>query len=200
MTKGRRWLLLLGLGSITLVVVGLLLYGQSGGPADLPAVEGLASYGVTARQALPPAAEVAAQWQADAQLAVASCHRPVVGRHPEDEIQWAFQFFSPAAQRMALIVVTGGEAHVVRDGLSPYAMSTFSTGQWAVDSDQALQVWWDRGGGTVLQRRPDTDLTMKLSVPDEGGDPIWIVAGLVEGAENVFIVGVNAASGAVVEP
>lgn len=193
--------MLLGMGLILLVVVGLLFYGRLAGPDGLPAVTGLASYGVTARQALAPAAELAVQWQEDAQLIVASCYRPAVGRQPEDEIEWAFQFFSPATQRLALITVAGGAARMVRESLSPYAMPTFSTEQWPVDSDQALQVWWDRGGRTVLEQRPDADLAMELRMSDEGGEyPIWVVAGLFEGAENVFIVRVNATNGAVVEP
>ena len=198
---GRRWLLLLGMGLILLVVVGLLFYGRLAGLDALPAVTGLASYGITARQALAPAAELAVQWQADARLAVASCYRPAVGRQPEDEIEWAFQFFSPATQRLALITVTSGEARVVRESLSPYMMPTFSTDQWPVDSDQALQVWWDRGGGTVLQQRPDADLAMELRMSDEGGEyPIWVVVGLVGGADNVFVVRVNATEGVVVGP
>jgi hypothetical protein len=200
MTRGKRWLLLAGLGLIALVVVVLLLYGRSAGTANLPEVEGLASYGVTARQALAPAAEAAEQWQGDAQLAAASCHRPEVGKQPEAEVQWAFQFFSPATRRMALVVATGGEARMVREGLSPYTMPTFSTEQWSVDSDQALQVWWNRGGNGVLQQRPDTDLTMELSVSNGGGLPVWTVAGLVGDGENAFIVRVNAANGAVLEP
>jgi hypothetical protein len=199
--SGRRWLLLLGVGLITLVVVVLLFYGHSSRSVSLPPVAGLASYGVTARQALAPAAELAAQWQEDAQLAVASCYRPAVGKRPEDEIEWTFQFFSSATQRLALIVVAGGEARVVRESLSPYAVPTFSTEQWPVDSDQALQVWWDRGGSTVLGQRPDADLAMELSMSDEGGEyPVWTVAGLVGGAENAFIVSVNATNGALVEP
>lgn len=194
-------MLLLGVGLILLVVVGLLFYGQLAGPAAFSSVTGLASYGVTARQALAPAAEFAAQWREDAQLAVASCHRRAVGRQPEAEIEWAFQFFSPATQRLALVTVAGGKARMVREGLSPYVVPTFSTEEWLVDSDQALQVWWDRGGSTVLEQRPDTDLAMELRVSDEGGEyPVWIVAGLVEGAENAFIVRVNATNGALVEP
>jgi len=194
-------LLLLGLGLILLIVVGLLVYSQWGRTAGLAPPSGLAAYGVTARQALAPAAELAAQWQKDAGLAAASCTRPAAGMQPQGEVEWAFQFFSPSTQRLALIMVTGGEPLMVRESLSPYAMPTFSTGQWPVDSDQALQVWLDRGGNIVVERRPDVDLAMQLRMSDEEGEyPVWVVAGVVAGGESVFIVTVNATNGMVVEP
>ncbi len=195
-----RGLLMLGLGLILLIVVGLLLYGQSARSSAPRPMEGLPGFGDTARQAFVPASELAAQWQADAGLTSVSRHWAEAGGQRSGEGEWAFQFFSPATGRLALVTVAGETASMTREITSPYSMPTFSAEEWQVDSDQALQAWWKRGGSTLLARRPDADLVMQLRVPEgEGDGPVWSVAGFVAGAEIVISVAVDGADGAVVE-
>jgi xanthine/CO dehydrogenase XdhC/CoxF family maturation factor len=156
--------------------------------------------GVTARQAFAAAAELATQWQEDAVLSVVSSHWPAVEAQSGGAAEWNFQFFSPSTQRLALVAADGEAARVVRESMSPYVVPTFSAEAWRVDSDQALQTWWDRGGGRWVARRPDTDLAMQLRMPDDGDDdPVWTVVGLVVGAEAAFSVRVNAADGTLLE-
>lgn len=196
---GVRWLLLLGLSLLTVVVV-LLFYDRLAGSTSSPVV-GLAIQGVTARRAFDPAAELAAQWQKDARLTTVSCQWSKVGTQRTDETVWAFQFFSPSTQRLVLITVADGAARMVRDSLSPYSLSTFSAERWQVDSDQALQTWWNNGGSEMATRHPDTDLAMHLHISDEGGnDPVWTVVGFVSSPEMTSIVVVNGANGSLVEP
>ena len=198
--SGVRWLLLFGLGLILLAAVGALIYDRLAGPAALPPAAGLAGSRVTAHQALAPAAELAAQWQEDARLAAVFGGWSAVGAQPGRQVEWAFQFFSPSVQRLALITVVDGTARMVRDSASPHAVPTFSAREWRVDNDQALWAWWDHGGEDLVVQHPDADLAMQLRMPDEGGErPVWTVAGLVAGAETAVIVAVDAASGAVVE-
>jgi len=199
--SGMRRLLLVGLGLILLAVVGMLVYNRLVEPAVPSSVAGLAGEGATARQALAPAAELAAQWQEDARLTAVSCQWLVVGMRPGGEAEWAFQFFSPSTQRLALITVASGAAHKVRESPSPYAVPTFSTEEWRVDSDRALQVWVENGGGDWLARRPDTDLAMQLRIPDGGSEqPVWIVVGLIISTDDTLTVVMNATDGALVEP
>lgn len=196
-----RLALLLVMGLILLTVAGVWLYDRLVEPPVAPPATGLPVDGITARAAFDPAAALAAQWQDDARLAAVSCQWPEVGMQQRDDVEWAFQFFSPATQRLALITVAGGAARVLRDSLSPYEMVTFSAAAWRVDSDQALRTWWDNGGRTVVARRPDATLVMQLRPPDEsGGDPVWTVIGLVFGTESTATVVVNASSGALIEP
>jgi hypothetical protein len=197
---GIRWLLLLGLSLLTVVVV-LLFYDRLVEPTSSSSVVGLAIRGVTAQGAFDPAAELAAQWQKDARLTTVSCQWSNVGTQRTDETVWAFQFFSPSTQRLALITVADGAARMVRDSLSPYSLSTFSAERWRVDSDQALRTWWNSGGSDMANRHPDTDLAMHLHMSDEGGnDPIWTVVGFVSSPEMTSIVVVNGADGSLVGP
>ncbi|HEY72458.1 MAG: hypothetical protein DRJ03_24135 [Chloroflexi bacterium] len=202
MNKGcsARGLLMLGLGLILLVVVGLLFYGQSARSSAPRPMAGLAGFGSTARQSFAPAAELAAQWQADAGLASVSRHWPEAGGQLSGEGEWAFQFFSPSTSRLALVTVTGETASMTRESASPYSVPTFSAAEWQVDSDQALQAWWERGGSTLLARRPGADLVMQLRVPEGGGNrPVWTVAGFVAGTEIVISVAVDGTDGTMVE-
>jgi len=194
--RGLLWLLL---GLVLLVIVGTLIYGWLVGPAASPAA-GMAPQTVTARQALAPAAELAGQWREDARLAAVSARWPAAQVQEGSQVEWAFQFFSPSTQRLALIVVAGGKARLVRESLSPYPLSTFSPEEWRMDSDRALQAWWNRGGEDLVARRPDADLAMQLRMPDEGGgQPLWTVVGSLSGTEATVIVAVNATTGVLVK-
>jgi hypothetical protein len=198
--SSMRGLLLFGLGLILLAAVGALIYDRLAGPAALPPAAGLAGSRVTARQALAPAAELAGQWQEDARLAAVFGGWSAVGTQSGPQVEWAFQFFSPSVQRLALVTVADGTARVVRDSASPYTVPTFPAREWRVDNDQALWAWWDHGGEDLVTQHPDANLAMELRLPDEGGErPVWTVVGLVAGTETAVIVAVDGASGALAE-
>lgn len=198
-TKMRR-VLLLALGLILFTAMGLLIYGQltesvSSSPSSAPA----GAVG-SARQALASAARLAAQWQADASLAQVSGQWSVVGTQPQGKALWSFQFFSPATQRLALVVVEDGAARILREGLSPYALPTFPAGDWRVDSGQAWQTWWDRGGHRLMMPGAGVDVVMQLRAAGEGEHPLWSVIGLIAGTESAFTLVVDACDGTVRGP
>ncbi len=194
-------LLLLGLGLITLIVVGALVYSWLGGAAVPPPapLTGEGGDGVTARQALEPAVELAVQRYEDVRLAAVSAHWSAVGKRLGGETEWTFQFFSPSTRRLILVAVADGTARVVRESVSPYQVPTFSSDEWRVDSDRALQGWWNRGGGSMVARRPDVALAMQLRASSRGGDPVWTVVGSVPDTDVAFVVEINAADGTWVE-
>jgi hypothetical protein len=198
--SSMRGLLLFGLGLILLAAVGALIYNRLAGPADLPPAAGLAGSRVTARQAFAPAVELAGQWQEDASLAAVFGGWPAVGTQAGPQVEWAFQFFSPSVQRLALVTVADGTARVVRDSPSPHVVPTFPAREWRVDNDQALWTWWGHGGEDLVTQHPDADLAMELRLPDGGGErPVWTVVGLVAGTETAVIVAVDGTSGALAE-
>jgi len=198
--SGARRLLFLGVGLILLAGAGGVICAWLGRQTE-PLSPGLTGGGDTAHQALVSAAELATQWQEDARLAYVSGQWLGVGTQSGEEIEWAFQFFSSSTQHLALVVVSDGTAHVVHDSLSPYSVQTFSAEDWRIDSDQARQMWWNQGGGSMVAQRPDVDLLMQLCMQgEENARPVWTVAGLIAGTENVFTVMVDATNGALVGP
>jgi len=198
--SGMRRLFLLGLVLVLLAIGGMWIYGRWAGPTTSSPVAGFPEGAATARQAFSLAAGQADQWQDDAGLAAVSCHWPAAGMQADDQVTWAFQFFSPSTQRLAFVMVTDGAARLVREGVSPYVVPTLSTEEWRVDSDQALRVWWERKGKALAARRSDIDLTMQLRASDGGGRPVWVVVGMLTSANTAYTVMVDATDGAVVEP
>jgi hypothetical protein len=202
-----RWLVVLGLGLllIMLVVVGGLAFGHGRLPSfareqDPTPVPGPSIVGHTAQQAFALASELAEAWQEDARLAALRAHWPEAGEEHRDEIEWAFQFFSPSTQRLALFAVEEGEARRIRERLSPYVVRTISDEQWRVDSDEAVRAWWHRGGDYLVARRPDTEISLRLRVHEgEHPRPMWVVSGSLPGYEDAVVVKVDAVDGTVLK-
>ena len=190
------------LGVLGLVAIGVMV-ALPLTQADLPPVSDLASQGATAREALIPAAELAAEWREDAALVVASSQRYVAGAQGEEtavqDVEWTFQFYSPSSQRTILVSVIAGQARRVRAGMSPYQLDAIPDAQWRLDSDQALQLWLDGGGSHLLAQRSEMDVVMQLRMQEAetGPRPVWIVVGLLTGGERTFTVTVDAATGEV---
>lgn len=195
----RKWLTAIGLALI--VALGLLVYGQLTNSASRPAeTTDLAVSGDTARRAYGPAAELAAQWQQDARLASVSGQALAIGKKSGNEVEWGFQFFSPSTQELTLVAVSGGEARMVRPPmLSPYTLSTFSLDEWLIDSDQALQTWWERGGYSMVKQYTQVDAAMQLHISKElGSQPVWVIAGVAANKNTTLTIFVNASDGSLV--
>jgi hypothetical protein len=183
-----RWILFLGLTFFVALVAAvaiLTLYqaspqapgaGEPSAPIALPAD---LTGGVSARQAYPSAANVAQSWQADGQLAIVSAHwQPRRGRWSA-EVAWMFQFYSPATHRLAVVIVDGGRALLLREALSPYSVPTFGEGDWQVDSPAALDAWWNDGGAHFLSTYSEVDLMAQLRVLDREDNRLaWTVTGV----------------------
>jgi hypothetical protein len=195
-----RWLILLGAASalIIAVVIGVLVHDQ---PKEEPVRVSLEEPPemITAATALKTATRDAQEWQDDAQLTSAVVHCRNVGRQPRP-VNWAFQFYSPSTGRLALIVVTQGDAVRVRDALSPYKVPAIPRRRWRIASDEAVRIWWENGGRYLVTRRPDAALTLRLDVPeDEAQDPVWTVVGSIPDQGSEHMVRLSGFDGRVLE-
>ncbi|MCP4540995.1 MAG: hypothetical protein GY832_27990 [Chloroflexi bacterium] len=184
--RSVRWMILLGLAFvIALGIVWLILalgrpsplfQGEQPGGVTLPV--SLAE-SVTARSAYPFAVSVAQSWQPDGQLAIVSAHwRPNRGRWPTDVV-WLFQFYSPSARRLAVVVVDGARAWLLQEMSSPYVVPTFSEDEWQVDSTAALDTWWNTSGASFKSVYSEIDVAAQLRVMDGGNDRLaWSITGI----------------------
>jgi len=196
-----RWLVpLAAIMTIMLVAVaGVLAFDQFSSPSDPPATSQPPEVGLTAKAAARPAYKSAEQWREDAELAGAQIHYTALGQGPKGA-EWAFQFYSPSTERLAIFLVAGGEATLMRDTLSPYDLPTFSRETWRIDSDEVLSLWWDRGGSHLVRRRPDSDVTLRLRVSEQTPrGPSWTAVGSVPGQQSRFVIAVDATDGSVIE-
>jgi hypothetical protein len=183
-----------------LIVLGVLVYDEFVASAASGPAPGPPDLGMTARSALKQAEQAARAWQSDAELAGALLHQEATCSGP-CEGEWAFQFYSPTSSRLALLVTAGGEATIVRDALSPYALPTFSSDAWRVDSDRALEVWWEEGGSYLVERRPNSVISLRLGRSQERPDRlVWTVTGSIPEEGSEFSVRVDARDGTVLIP
>jgi len=184
--RANRWIILLGLTFVVALVLALIIVAlyrpshpslEAGGrPAfDLPVSLGES---VTARSAYPLAVDVAQSWQPDGQPAIVSANwRPRQGRWPADVI-WMFQFYSPATRRLAVVIVDGGRARLLREASSPYSLSTFGEDDWQVDSLAALEAWWNADGATFQAIHSEVNLTAQLRMQEQGNRLVWTITGV----------------------
>jgi hypothetical protein len=193
--RASRWIVLVGLtfaAALGLALLILALYRPSQQPLETegrsaPALHASLAESVTAWSVYTPALAVAQSWQPDGQLAIVSAHwRARQGRWPTD-VAWMFQFYSPTVRQLAVIVVEGGRARLLRETRSPYSVPTFSEEDWQVDSLAALDAWWNAGGATFLSIYSEIDVTAQLRVLEQG-QPAWSVTGIAGDRTRKLIV------------
>ena len=175
-----RWAVVVALAlAVALVLTALILQepqaGTAGGGAQPPPADLVE--GTSARQAFAAALEVAQGWQSDARPATVSGHwRPLRGGW-SGRVVWSFQFYSPSTRRLAVVIVEGGRASLLREARTPYTVPTFDPADWRVDSPAAVESWWEAGGDRFFSLRREVDLVAQLRAA-EGGTLRWTVTGV----------------------
>lgn len=205
-TQEKQWGAVLGLTFVLALVLALLIVwlyrpseplvlsrepGEERVAFDLPTV---LAEGTSARKAYQLAAREALAWQPDARPAIVSAHwRPRQGGWSSNVV-WTFQFYSASTRRLAVMVVDGSQTQLLQDVRSPYALPTFEDEDWQIDSREAVQTWWNNGGGAFHTTHSDVNLIAQLRVLEEAdGRLVWRVTG-VAGAQ-VRQVDVDGATG-----
>ena len=69
--------------------------------------------------------------------------------------------------------------------------------QWRIGSAQALQTWWERGGGDFVRQHNRVSLSLKLRVEPRGTRSLWTVVG--SAFEQHWVVQIDSNDGTVVE-
>ena len=195
-----QWTVVVSLLVFILVVFGVLLIGSQparGLPIPLPPAF-LLQKEAQARTVFSIAQQEALRWQEDAQLSSARIVWDDLG--PGGVLlcdRWSFDFYSPAQQQMAVIRVTDGTAERLRTALLPNRLPILPLDQWQVDSTQALQAWWERGGSDFVGKHTHVSISLKLRVQPGGTRPVWSVAGSSSGQH--LVAQLDARDGTVLE-
>jgi hypothetical protein len=199
MTRAQ-WVVVGGLMLFILVIFGTLLYKlqvPESSPTP-PAPAFLLEDAARARAAFPIAEQEARRWQPDAQLSSVGIVWDDLG--PGGILKrdkWTFQFYSPSQEQMAVIRVTDGAAQRLRTALLPNRLPVLSLDQWQIDSTEALQTWWEWGGGKFVREHSRVSISLKLRLEPGGTRPIWIVAG--SASDQHWVVQVDSNDGTVLQ-
>jgi len=195
-----QWVVVIGLLSFILAIFGILLFqlqvpNMPATPAPPPF---LLEEEAQARRFYPVAQQEALLWREDAQLASAGVVWDDLG--PGGILKrdrWTFEFYSPSEQRMAVIRMVDGKAERLRTALLPNRLPALPLERWQMDSSQALQIWWERGGGDFVRQHARISISLKLRMEPQGTRLLWIVAGSSSGQHSV--VQIDAGDGTVLE-
>jgi hypothetical protein len=176
------------------VLAILLVYTSIGGAPDKP--------GFTAQEALPSAQEAARAWQEDAQLM--SANASWRGLPPEElleeDVSWAFAFFSPGARSLRVFQVTTQGAEEAETMDANPNTKVVDAGLWQVDSGDVLCTFLDQGGRDFLQENPEATVTLRLGSTQDGDSPVWLAMGISSADKNTIVVQVDPVNGAVKTP
>jgi len=155
----------------------------------------------TARNLQTAAREQVARWQADAQLfTVAATWEQTDLNRLTEPATWTYRFYSPALRRFYFVTVrpdgeVTGISHSERVRTPP---PVINPDVWQIDSPQALNIWLNQGGATLLQAIPGIQIVAQLQVNSPDDPLTWAVAGYDKISKNYHTVFINAQTGEVI--
>ena len=185
-----------------MVLVGLAYMArQNDGAPDQP--RPIATYvipvsGETAKTAYLKARAGAEGWQKDgAMVAVtATWVQPTLDSLGLAQV-WNFRFFSPEHERLYFSLVTAdgqtlGRSHIYKLRNPPPLLDP---AEWVIDSDEAISIWANQGGGAFVQTFPDSRVEVMLWQSPERQRPVWDIIGMSADQSQVFYVTIDATNG-----
>lgn len=191
----QTWILL-GLLGINVIIYGAVwwLSRDSGSVDNAQPGPVAAGEGLELRSAYQEALAVALNWQPDAQLVGATTSwqlgsGDVLTLHRST---WAFQFYSPGAQRMHTVTVNPDGAQAGRQQSVKVAPRQV-TPDWDLDSDALLLTFLGHGGQGFFDAHPSANFHLSLK-GTESGRAVWHITAIDPVARQSFVVQVDARS------
>ncbi len=202
-------LVLLSIWGVGCAVVASLLglfyfYSSNGGPGqptpNPEAVFNIPFSGGTAKTAYLSALNKAQAWSSDVELVAASASWS--NATPEDLGRvdlWDFSFFSDGHKRIFFNLVATdqpvtGRAHPFKLTRPP---ARINPAEWIIDSDEAVSIWLNNGGGAFLEAMPGNHVEALLRQSANDGKPVWNIVGTSADQSQMFFLTIDAATGTV---
>ncbi|MGC9399004.1 MAG: hypothetical protein ACP5HM_07690 [Anaerolineae bacterium] len=194
-----RGLLLLGMTLLVTALVIAIISGlitptmlQRGGDvaASLSAPD--VANGQSAREAF---AQILA-WSATQNLQFELLSLSTTLRRDAQSQSWTFQLYRPENRQLTIVVADGTEVHVLRQLTALYPQKPLATDAWVTDSDEVLQMWWERSGKATWSQPEAHTLTLHLG-RDATGAPVWTLTVLDEGNHVLDVFQMHGESGAI---
>jgi endonuclease/exonuclease/phosphatase (EEP) superfamily protein YafD len=197
---GSFWLL--GCALLAIVVYFGVLQSQAQPLADkdfLPQATYTVVYNQTTAQSAQELAfdQVRKLWQEDAQLmAVRSTWEQTELNAVGQPSPWTYRFYSPTARQMFFITITPegevlGTLHTEQIFDPP---KSIRMEDWVMDSSEALNIWLNYGGATMLAAMPGIQVVAQLKVNSASSPLTWTIAGYDQVSQNFLSVFIDARS------
>jgi hypothetical protein len=188
-----------------LIVIGLLGFFYVNSVAQAPEPpQPVATFVIpfdkenTAKTAALLALEEAQNWQEDVELVAVSTQWPEATLQSLARTEvWDFRFFSPGHDRVLFTFVATNEQVVSQPHLNKFRNSPglITQTDWIIDSDQALSIWVNHGGGVFLQNFPGSRVEVLLRQAPATADPVWDIIGISADQSQIFYLSIDATDG-----
>ena len=134
-------------------------------------------------------------WTEDAELmAVSSTWEQTDMNQVGQPSPWTYRFYSPSQRRLFFVTVTPeGEIIGTLHGEILYKNPPWiPLEDWSIDSSEAINIWLNHGGATMLEGIPGIQVVAQLQVRSEDSPLTWTVAGYDRVSQNYHTVFIDA--------
>jgi hypothetical protein len=161
----RRGLgILLGITIVLAVLTALFLILQDHTSAQVSVASPvLIGGGQSAREARRSLEKWTTSWAEEVVLVTASSSMI----KDSDRDPWTFLVYAPRRGRIAVVTIMGSEVLVLRERSIVYAQPSIDDQAWQIDSDEALERWWQQTGYRVWERPDAHSLHIRLGLNKE---------------------------------
>ena len=152
----------------------------------------------SAKKAYLSALAEAQAWQSDVELIAVSTHWTEATIESLGQAQvWDYRFFSPTRRRIFFVIARpdqqlNSQAHLYKLDKSPYLVDPAA---WLIDSDEALRLWTNQGGGVFLENFPGSRVEALLRQTPARPTPVWNIIGVSPDQSQIFYLTIDASDG-----
>ncbi|MCP4363007.1 MAG: PepSY domain-containing protein [Chloroflexi bacterium] len=144
------------------------------------------------------AQQEAQNWQSDVDLVASSTRWSNASLDDLGQAGiWDFRFFSDKSDRIFFTFVTPEKEVISRANINklrkpPYLINP---ADWVLDSNEAISIWVNNGGGAFLEAFPENQVEVLLRQTEPR--PVWDIVGISADQSQVVYLSIDAADGTV---
>jgi hypothetical protein len=154
--------------------------------------------GNSAKTVYSSALTKAQEWEEDVEMvAVATRWSDTSAQGLGQTENWDFRFYSSEHQRIFFAAVAAdqpaaGRAHLYKVKNS---LSLVNSADWVIDSDEAISIWVNNGGGMFLKNFPENSVEVLLHQAPGQNRPVWDIIAINADQSQAFYLTIDATNG-----
>lgn len=194
--KRRFWTLITGTVVLAVLSALMIVLLQTQREATAPPEELPLPGGQTARAAHTTLQRWTSSWADDAAILSASTS---LLKTQQSEGVWTFMIYSPRKGKLALVSVRKAEVVILREQPALYPQRPMPPQAWSIDSDEAINRWWQASGRSTWLGASAQSLHLRLG-RGQADEPTWQITVLNVKGELIEIWEIHADTGERITP
>jgi hypothetical protein len=194
--KNKFWILITGTVVLAVLSALMIVLFQAQAKPTTPDEDLPLPGGQTARAAHATLQRWMTRWAGDATLLSASASLLKSG---QGEGVWTFLIYSPRKRKLALVSVRNAEVVILREQPALYPQTPLPPPAWSIDSDEAINRWWQASGRSTWLGASAQSLHIRLG-RGQADAPTWQITILDIKGELIELWEIHADTGERVTP